>query len=448
MLKFSKDFIFGSSTSAYQIEGATAEGGRTPSIWDVFSKTPGKTYKGATGDVACDHYHRFKEDVELMAWIGVDAYSFSISWPRIFPEKGRYNPEGMDFYKRLISELSKHNIKPTATLYHWDMPEWLYNIGGGWLNRDSVKWFEEYAVKVFEELNDSVKFWITHNEPFCSSHEGYSDGVSAPGHKNRREALIAAHHILLSHGTVVEAFREFGFKDSKIGIVLNLTPSYPTSNSKEDIEAAYRCDGFANRWFLDPIFKASYPEDMKEIYTGFLGEFDFIKNGDLEKISIKIDFLGVDYYTRELIEFSQDSKLDFKPTHGDFERTTMDWEIVPQALYDLILRLRKEYTRIPIYITENGAAFNDRISEDGKVHDGRRIDYLREHLMKVAGLNEKGADIRGYYVWSLMDNFEWACGYIKRFGIIYIDYETQKRILKDSAIWYKDLIEERRLKET
>lgn len=448
MLKFGKDFIFGVSTSAYQIEGAIAEGGRSPSIWDIFSRTPGNIHGEDTGDVACDHYHRFREDVALMAEIGIDAYRFSISWPRIFPEKGKYNPEGMEFYKKLIDELSKKGIKATVTLYHWDMPEWLYEMCGGWLNRDSVKWFKEYAIKVFEELNDSVKFWITFNEPQCSSYLGYGNGFHAPGHKNMREALIAAHHILLSHGAAVEAFRGFDFKDSKIGIALNLTPAYPASDSKEDMEAAYRFDGFMNRWYLDPVFKASYPEEMEEIYKGFLGEFDFIKNGDLEKISIKNDFLGVNYYSRQLVKFSQNSRLNFEVAHGNFERTTMDWEIVPEALNNLILRLRKEYTRIPIYITENGAAFNDRISEDGKIHDDKRINYLREHLIKVAELNEKGANIRGYYVWSLIDTLEWSYGYEKRFGIIFVDYETQKRIFKDSALWYKNLIKERGLKET
>lgn len=448
MLKFGKDFIFGVSTSAYQIEGAVAEGGRSPSIWDIFSRTPGNIHGEDTGDVACDHYHRFREDVALMAEIGIDAYRFSISWPRIFPEKGKYNPEGMEFYKKLIDELSKKGIKATVTLYHWDMPEWLYEMCGGWLNRDSVKWFKEYAIKVFEELNDSVKFWITFNEPQCSSYLGYGNGFHAPGHKNMREALIAAHHILLSHGAAVEAFRGFDFKDSKIGIALNLTPAYPASDSKEGMEAAYRFDGFMNRWYLDPVFKASYPEEMEEIYKGFLGEFDFIKNGDLEKISIKNDFLGVNYYSRQLVKFSQNSRLNFEVAHGNFERTTMDWEIVPEALNNLILRLRKEYTRIPIYITENGAAFNDRISEDGKIHDDKRINYLREHLIKVAELNEKGANIRGYYVWSLIDTLEWSYGYEKRFGIIFVDYETQKRIFKDSALWYKNLIKERGLKET
>jgi len=440
--KFRENFIFGVSTSSYQIEGAVAEDGKGPSIWYKFCKIPGKTYKGHSGDIACDHYHRYKEDVELMAGIGVDAYRFSISWPRIFPEKGKYNPKGIEFYKKLINELNEKGIKPVVTLYHWDSPIWVYKMGG-WLNRDSVKWFKEYALKVFEELNDSVKLWITHNEPLCASIFSYYEGMHAPGHKNLREALIVAHHILLSHGVAVEDFRKFNFKDSKIGITLNLTPSYPATDSKEDIKAAFRSDGYSIRWFLDPVFKASYPEDMKEVYKEFIDGFDFVSDGDLRKISIRNDFLGVNYYSRELIEFSQDSELKFRKIHGNFERTEMDWEIVPESLYDLTIRLRKEYTRIPIYITENGAAFNDRITKDGKVHDNKRIDYLEDHLKKVVELNQKGADIRGYFLWSLMDNFEWQRGYSKRFGIIYVNYETQERILKDSAIWYKDLIKKR-----
>jgi beta-glucosidase len=444
-INFENNFLFSTATSSYQIEGAVDEDGRTPSIWDIFSKTPGKTYRGDTGDIACDHYHRYKEDVELMGKIGIGAYRFSISWSRIFPEKGKFNPKGMEFYKNLVNELIARNIKPVATLYHWDLPVWAYNMGG-WLNRDSVKWFVEYATKVFEELDDSVRLWITHNEPYCQPIYGYAEGIHAPGHKDMREASIAAHHILLSHGTAVETFRKYDFKNSEIGITLNLTPAYPASDSKKDVEAAYRSDGISNRWFLDPIFKSSYPEDMKKVFNKFVGEFDFICDGDLEKISIKNDFLGVNYYTRELIKFSQDSDLKFKKVHGNFARTEMDWEIVPEALYDLILRLRDEYTKIPIYITENGAAFDDRLSRRGEVRDIKRIDYLKRHLSKVARLNQKGMDIRGYFLWSLIDNFEWQHGYSKRFGIIYVDYKTQERILKKSAFWYKDLIKTRIIK--
>jgi len=442
---FKKDFIFGTATSSYQIEGAIAEDGRSPSIWDIFSKTPGKTYRGNTGDVACDHYRRYKEDIELMEKIGTGAYRFSVSWSRIFPEKGRYNPKGMDFYKRLIDELNKRNIKPVITIYHWDLPLWAYNMGG-WLNRDSVKWFEEYSSRLFKELNESVRLWITHNEPLCASFFGYHEGIHAPGHKDLKEAVTTAHHILMSHSTAVENFRKLKFKNSEIGIALNLIPSYPVSGSEEDKKASLVFDGQYNRWFLRPLFKADYPEDMKEVFKKLIGDFDFMKDGDMEKISVKNDFLGVNYYSRELIKYSPDSELEYKKTHGNFERTEMDWEIVPEALYKLILRLREEYTSIPIYITENGAAFKDKVSKDGKVHDGKRIDYLRNHLKKIAVLNQKGADIKGYFLWSLMDNFEWGHGYSKRFGIIHLDYKTQERILKDSALWYRDLIKTRIIK--
>lgn len=446
MIKFDRDFIFGAATSAYQAEGAVAEGGRTPSIWDIFSKTPGKTYEGQTGDTACDHYHRFREDVALMAQIGIDAYRFSISWPRIFPEKGKYNPRGMEFYKNLVDELNKNGIKPTATLYHWDMPEWLYQMNGGWTSRDSVEWFKEYAAKVFEELGGSVRLWITHNEPQCSSYLGYGNGFHAPGHANMREALIAAHHILLSHGEAIKIFRDLNFKDSQIGIALNLIPAYPASDSGLDREAASRYDGFMNRWYLDPLLKATYPEDMKERYNYLFGESDFIKAGDLEKISAKIDFLGINYYMRQTVKFFLNSRLNFEAVDHDCERTSMEWEIFPDGLYNLILKFHKEYGNIPIFITENGAAFDDEVSTDGKIHDDKRIKYLREHLIRVGKLIEKVIDIRGYYVWSLIDTMEWTFGYTKRFGLIYVDYTTQKRIPKDSALWYRDLIRNRELK--
>jgi beta-glucosidase len=444
MVTFAKDFKFGVATSAYQIEGAAAEDGRTPSIWDTFCRVPGKVYEGQSGDIACDHYHRYREDVRILREIGVDSYRFSISWPRVFPAYRTYNPKGMEFYKNLIHELEENGIEPMATLYHWDLPMWAYERGG-WLNRESVTWFKEYATRVFEELNDSVKSWITHNEPFCASVLGYGLGVHAPGHKNLGEALIAAHHVLLSHGVAVEAFRECGLRDSKIGITLNLTPSYPASNSREDVEAASRSDGLSNRWFLDPVFRSSYPEDMKEALGRFAGGFGFIKDGDLQTISTKSDFLGVNYYTRVPTEFVQDSRLNYHDVQGNLKKsvTAMGWEICPEALYDLILRLRREYTQVPIYITENGAAFDDVLSKGKRVHDTERIDYIKGHLRKIAEANEQGADIRGYYLWSLLDNFEWACGYSKRFGIVHVDFGTQERSLKDSALWYRDTISSR-----
>jgi len=441
LAKFPRDFVWGTATSSYQIEGAVNEDGRTPSIWDTFSKTEGKTYKGHTGDVACDHYHRYKEDVEILKEIGVKAYRFSIAWPRIFPEEGKYNPKGMDFYKKLIDELQKRDIVPAATIYHWDLPQWAYDKGGGWLNRESIKWYVEYATKLFEELGDAIPLWITHNEPWCSSILSYGIGEHAPGHKNYREALIAAHHILLSHGEAVKAFREMNIKGSKIGITLNLTPAYPASEKEEDKLAAQYADGFANRWFLDPIFKGNYPEDMMELYSKIIGEFDFIKEGDLETISVPIDFLGVNYYTRSIVKYDEDSMLKAENVPGPGKRTEMGWEISPESLYDLLKRLDREYTKLPMYITENGAAFKDEVTEDGRVHDDERIEYIKEHLKAAAKFIGEGGNLKGYFVWSLMDNFEWAHGYSKRFGIVYVDYETQKRILKDSALWYKEVIQ-------
>ncbi|UZQ83209.1 GH1 family beta-glucosidase [Thermoanaerobacter sp. RKWS2] len=440
MIKFPKDFLWGTATSSYQIEGAVNEDGRTPSIWDTFSKTEGKTYNGHTGDVACDHYHRYKEDVEILKEIGVKAYRFSIAWPRIFPEEGKYNPKGMDFYKKLIDELQKRDIVPAATIYHWDLPQWAYDKGGGWLNKESIKWYVEYATKLFEELGDAIPLWITHNEPWCASILSYGIGEHAPGHKNYREALIAAHHILLSHGEAVKAFREMNIKGSKIGITLNLTPAYPASEKEEDKLAAQYADGFSNRWFLDPIFKGNYPEDIMELYSKIIGEFDFIKEGDLETISVPIDFLGVNYYTRSIVKYNEDSMLKAENVPGPGKRTEMGWEISPESFYDLLKRLDREYTKLPMYITENGAAFKDEVTEDGRVHDDKRIEYIKEHLKAAAKFIEEGGNLKGYFVWSLMDNFEWAHGYSKRFGIVYVDYETQKRILKDSALWYKEVI--------
>ncbi|MHB8071386.1 MAG: GH1 family beta-glucosidase [Candidatus Cryosericum sp.] len=443
MVEFEKDFLFGVGTSAYQIEGAVAEDGRTPSIWDTFCREPGRVYEGQTGDIACDHYHRYREDIAILKKLGVDSYRFSISWSRVFPAYGGYNPKGMEFYKNLVRELRQNEIEPMVTLYHWDLPMWAHERGG-WLNRESIAWFREYATRVFEELNDSVKLWTTHNEPFCASVLGYYVGIHAPGHKNVSEALVAAHHILLSHGVAVQAFRQCGFSDSKIGITLNLTPSSPASNSREDIEAASRADGLSNRWFLDPVFKSSYPEDMKEALGRLTGGFDFIRDGDLQTISTPIDFLGVNYYTRSLVKSAQDGALNEQEVPGDpGNSTAMGWEICPDALYDLILRLRREYTHVPIYITENGAAFDDVVTAGKRVHDTERINYVKGHLRKIAEANEQGADIRGYYLWSLLDNFEWAYGYSRRFGIVRVDFETQERSLKDSALWYRDVISSR-----
>ncbi|AEF18219.1 beta-galactosidase [Thermoanaerobacterium xylanolyticum LX-11] len=438
MANFPKDFLFGVATSSYQIEGAVNEDGRTPSIWDTFSKIKGKTYNGDTGDIACDHYHRYKEDIGILKEIGVKAYRFSIAWPRIYPEKGKFNQKGMDFYKKLIDELLKNNIKPVATIYHWDLPQWAGDLGG-WLNRDSIYWYSEYSQKLFKEIGDVVPMWITHNEPWCASILSYGIGEHAPGHKDYREALIAAHHILLSHGEAVKIFRDMNIKESQIGITLNLTPAYPATEKEEDYLAAKYADGFSNRWFLDPIFKGKYPVDMIELYKKEIGEFDFIKNEDLGIISQPIDFLGINFYSRSIVKYDENSLIKGEAVEGPGKKTDMGWEISPESLYDLLKRIDKEYTNMPIYITENGAAFKDIVNKD-EVHDQERIEYVKEHLKYAIKFIEDGGNLKGYFLWSLLDNFEWAYGYSKRFGIVYVDFETQKRILKDSAIWYKEVI--------
>ena len=444
MKKFKNHFVFGTATAAYQIEGGFNEGGRTASIWDTFSKTEEKVFMGHTGDIACDHYHRFKEDVELLREIGVDSYRLSISWPRIFPSKDEYNPEGIKFYKELISELKEKKINTAVTLYHWDLPQWAQDLGG-WENRECVYWFEAYCTKVFEELGKDISMWITHNEPFCASLLGNYIGVHAPGYKDLKKALMVSHHLLLSHGLVVRTFRKFQFENSSIGITLNLTPAIAASNKEQDVLAAKINDGFANRWFLDPVLKASYPKDMIELYEGIVGSLDFIVTGDLDIISTKMDFLGINYYSRSKTVYSADSELKFMGIDGGEEKTAMDWEICPDSLYELLVRIKEEYTELPLYITENGAAFDDKVTEDNKIHDIDRINFIKIHLQVMQKFIEEGGNLRGYYLWSFIDNFEWACGYSKRFGMVYVNYDTQERIMKDSAIWYKKVIKARSL---
>ncbi|WP_273126524.1 GH1 family beta-glucosidase [Bacillus weihaiensis] len=446
MTRFTKDFIFGTATSSYQFEGAWNEDGRTASIWDEFSSIPGKVWNMDNGNIACDHYHRYEEDVEILKTLGVDSYRFSIAWPRIFPEKGKYNPDGMEFYKKLISLLHSANIKPAVTLYHWDLPMWAHEQGG-WTNRESVKWFMEYAEKCFEELDDQVDMWITHNEPWCAGFLGYHQGVHAPGHKNMEEALKAVHHILLSHGEAVDYLKNKRQSTTPIGITLNLSPVYPASDSMNDQLAANNADGYTNRWFLDPIFKGNYPLDMMNLFSKYVHDYSFIKEGDMKKISIKCDFFGINYYNRSLVEFTSASDFLFTSAYSDYDKTGMGWDISPNEFKQLIHRLRQEYTTLPIYITENGAAFDDTVAPDGKVYDVGRQSYVEKHITAVAELNEDNMNIAGYYLWSLLDNFEWAFGYDKRFGITYVDFLTQKRTLKNTGFRYAEIIKNRSLEK-
>lgn len=441
-MNFPKDFIWGAATSSYQIEGAYQEDGKGLSIWDKFSHTPGKIVNGDTGDVACDHYHRYQEDVALMKEMGLDSYRFSFSWPRILPAgKGKVNQKGLDFYRRLVDELLRAEILPVATLYHWELPQKLQEKGG-WANRDVACYFTEYAATLFEELGDLVPCWITHNEPWVTSFLGYGTGEHAPGMKDLPAAVQAAHYLLLSHGMAVKAYRGLGLAGD-IGITLNLSPTYPASTREEDLQAAQLHHDYLNRWFLDPIFKGDYPSGLHNLYEQRLGPFE-MQSGDLELISQEIDFLGVNYYTRTVVKHSPDEPfLQFASVRDEeADYTDMDWEIYPRGLYDILQLIHQQYPHIPILITENGAAFKDEVSSEGRVHDRERIDYFKRHLAMASKAIEDRIELKGYYAWSLLDNFEWAFGYSKRFGLIYVDFATQKRIWKDSACWYRQFIEE------
>ena len=438
-LGFPKDFVFGVATSAYQIEGAAFEDGRIPSQWDTFSHTPGKTYRGETGDVACDHYHRYREDVELIAGLGVSSYRFSFAWPRVLTEERKPNQKGLDFYRRLLDELDKHQIRPAATLYHWDLPQWLSDRGG-WANRDTVGYFTDYAELLLRTFGDRIPQWITHNEPWCASFLSYGIGAHAPGHRDWREAVMASHHILLSHGEVVKGYRGMGLK-GQIGITLNLNVTDPRTDSEADKEAARRGDGFQNRWFLDPLFRGGYPDDMREIFRPYVQDYRFIHPDDEATIATPMDFLGVNYYNRAVVyNHPADTFLQMGHVIPPAETmTAMGWEVHPNSLYRLLKRVNRDYTRLPLYITENGAAYEDTVDAEGRVHDAKRRAFVEVHLEAARQFVEEGGTLKGYYLWSLMDNFEWGFGYSKRFGIVYVDFDTQQRILKDSALWYREV---------
>lgn len=437
---FPDTFTWGTATASYQIEGGAHEEGRGESIWDRFARQPGKVYKQQNGEIACDHFHRYPEDVELMADLGISSYRFSFAWPRLFPEEGKFNSEGLAFYTRLLDELDAKGITPAATIYHWDLPTWLQDKGG-WTNRETVDQFVTYAKTLFDAFGSRIQSWITHNEPWCAAFLGYAFGVHAPGHTDWNEALIASHHLLLSHGKVVELYRSMGLA-GEIGITLNLSPTIPASEAAEDVAAAERSDGFANRWFLDPIFKGRYPEDMVTLYKNRFGPLSFMKEGDLDTISAPIDFLGINYYSHNIVENDEKNDILGAGVISETENVTdMGWGIHPESLYDLLTRIKSDYTDIPLYITENGAAFPD-VWKDGKIEDHARIKYLHDHFAAAHRFIEEGGNLQGYYVWSLMDNYEWSFGYSKRFGIIYVDYETLERTPKESYKWYQKVIKE------
>jgi len=429
---FPANFHFGVATSAYQIEGAAREDGRGPSIWDTFCREPGRILDGSSGDVACDHYHRWPQDLDLIAGLNVDAYRFSIAWPRIQAQgSGPINPLGLDFYERLVDGMLERGLKPYATLYHWDLPQALQDAGG-WTNRDTAHRFAEYARAVAERLGERVLSYATLNEPWCSSILSYQLGHHAPGLRDRGAALSAAHHLLLGHGEALKILRQV-VPNSELGVVLNLNPMYPASSSEDEHSTATLEDGKFNRWFLDPLFTGQYPADVWEYYGSDVPD---VYAGDLETISGPLDFLGVNYYTRGFVS----SDPSQKPAGASY--TAMGWEVYPQGLTDLLLRLTRDYPVPPMFVTENGAAYPDTLSntaEGGSVHDLERVSYFTSHLEAVRQAGVQGVDVRGYFAWSLMDNFEWAYGFEKRFGLVYVDYATQERVLKDSAKWLRAL---------
>lgn len=435
IMRFPDGFLWGVATSSYQIEGAWNEDGKGMSIWDTFTHTPGKIVDGSTGDVACDHYHRWQEDITIMKELGIKGYRFSVSWPRVFPRgKGPVNQKGLDFYERLVDRLLETGIIPFITLYHWDLPQELQDIGG-WANRDVAYYFAEYAAVLAHRLGDRVNYWATHNEPWVVTWLGYGWGRHAPGICNAKVALQVAHHLLLSHGLAVEVLRDQSRTSTQVGIVLNLSPIHPASNKLEDNAAAQRADGAHNRWFLDPLFTGSYPADMWELFGTLVPE---VKPGDMAVISRRLDFLGVNYYTRAVVQHDpQGDILQLQNVRVETsEHTEMGWEVYPPGLYELLMRLHRDYKVPALFVTENGAAFEDKVTPEGKIHDERRLNYLREHLLQAHRAIQEGVPLKGYFVWSLLDNFEWGYGYTKRFGLVYVDYSTQRRIIKDSGWWY------------
>ena len=446
MTEFPRSVALGAATAAYQIEGAVREDGRGESIWDTFCRVEGAVARGETGDVACDHYHRWREDLDLMASLGLEDYRFSIAWPRVQPDgSGALNRAGVDFYRRLAEGLQERDIVPVATLYHWDLPQALQDAGG-WAERDTAERFAEYAEHMARELGDVVGTWITHNEPWVVSFLGHAEGVKAPGLCDWAVALRVSHHLLLSHGLALERMRVAAGEDARIGITFNLTSSRPASGAAEHVSAARRFDGHMNRWFLDPVLRGSYPSDMVERYERRVGPLDAIRDGDLEVISRPIDFLGVNYYfPAQVAADLGHGVLDLRTVTGDGPHTAMGWDVDAGGLLELLRRLKADYGDVPIAITENGAAYPDPDPSEGVVEDPRRVDYLRHHLRAVVQAVTEGVDVRAYMAWSLMDNFEWEHGYDMRFGLVHVDYETQARTVKRSGLWYRDLIASRRL---
>lgn len=452
--QFPADFVWGSATAAYQIEGAVNEGGRGVSIWDTFSRTPGKTLNGDTGDVADDHYHRWAEDVAHIKNLGLDAYRFSIAWPRVQPGgSGEFNAEGIAFYSTLVDALLAEGIKPVVTLYHWDLPQELEDEGG-WTNRATAYAFAEYARRMAVELGDRIDVWTTINEPWCAAYLGYANGEHAPGRTDPVAALTAAHHLNLGHGLAGRAIREVLGEDANISITLNLHVTRPADPTSElDLEAVRRVDAVGNRIFLGPLLEGAYPADLLADLA-YLTDWSFIQPGDAELCRVPMEILGINYYSTGKVRYAEGAGrvpegevatsvlvgvLDVEgvPVPGPY--TAMGWNIDPSGMTELLVSLHTTYPGQALMVTENGAAFADEVSGDGHVHDADRVSYLHDHIDAVGAAIDAGADVRGYFAWSLLDNFEWSFGYDRRFGIIRVDYDTQVRTWKDSAYWYRTL---------
>ena len=438
-LSFPPHFLWGVASSSYQIEGAVNEDGRGASIWDTFCHQPGKVRDGETGDVAADHYHRWREDVGIMADLGVKAYRFSIAWPRILPlGGGTVNKAGLDFYDRLVDALLAAGIEPFPTLYHWDLPQTLQDRGG-WPERDTAHYFADYAQVVGERLGDRVTYWITHNEPWVMAFVGHFEGGHAPGIQDPVASFRAVHHLLLSHGLASEALRASCRNRPRVGIVLNLNPVHPATDSQADREAAMRADAGLNRLLLEPLFRRQYPADLVELLGPI---FTPPQPGDMERIAAPLDWLGVNYYSRTVVRHDPNSPIfqvsPVQPVGNDYSQM---WEIYPLGLHELLTRVWKDYRPPYIIVSENGICVPDAPDLDGHIRDVRRIQYLHDHIAQVHRAIADGVPVRGYFVWSLTDNFEWAHGYAMRFGLVYVDYATQSRTVKDSGHWYKQVIE-------
>jgi len=438
--QFPNDFLWGAATASYQIEGAVHEGGRSESVWDRFAHTPGKVLNGDTGDIAADHYHRYREDIALMRELGLKGYRFSIAWPRVLPQgDGPVNQAGLDFYDRLVDELLAAGITPFVTLYHWDLPQTLQDRQGGWISRDIIGQFTNYADVVTRHLGDRVQYWSTFNEPRIFAWLGYIEGTHAPGLTDWPTGVQVAHHVMVAHGSAFRVMRQNLGADAQIGIVYALSPIETTSDDPEVLALQQEMDARTNRWFLDPVLRGEYPAELLALPHWANLQ---IEPGDMELMRTPLDFMGINYYSRTVLSPENNSRGDLHDTARipDSEYTAMGWEVYPKGLYNTLTRVHERYNVPALYVTENGAAFDDVLETGGRIHDERRTAYLREHFRAAQRAIAEGVPLKGYFVWSLMDNFEWALGYSKRFGIVYVDYATGTRYLKDSARFYQSVI--------